>query len=131
MRQTLSGAERNAPPTSHPDFVSVWGTGRPRREFLHVDDLADACLFIMNHYEDSEIINIGVGSDISIEELAGLIKEIVGFKGEIRFDTSKPDGTPQKLLDVTRLDALGWRASISLRKGIQDTYEWYVEHAGA
>jgi GDP-L-fucose synthase len=108
--------------------VTVWGTGSPRREFLHIDDLADACLFIMNNYYQDEIINIGVGKDISIEELAELIREIVGFEGEIRFDTSKPDGTPRKLLDIRRLESLGWRANISLREGIRQTYKWYLKN---
>jgi GDP-L-fucose synthase len=104
---------------------SIWGTVMPRREFLHVDDLADACLFLMDHYEDSEIINIGVGKDISIRELAELIKDIAEFKGPIHYDSTKPDGTPQKLLDVSRLRALGWQPKISLREGIKTTYEWY------
>ena len=108
--------------------VSVWGTGSPRREFLHVDDLADACLFIMNHYEKSDIINIGVAKDICVEELAEMIKAIVGFKGDFRFDASKPDGMPRKLLDVRKLESLGWRAGISLREGIKQTYEWYLEN---
>ena len=97
------------------------------REFLHVDDLADACVFLMNHYEDSEIINIGVGKDISVSELADLIKDIVGYKGSIHYDRSKPDGTPRKLLGVSKLQALGWRPKISLRQGIEMTYRWYVE----
>ncbi|MBW1921010.1 MAG: GDP-L-fucose synthase [Deltaproteobacteria bacterium] len=105
--------------------VSIWGTGKPRREFLYVDDLADACLFIMNNYDEGEIINIGVGKDISIGELAELIKEIVGFEGSIRYDPSKPDGTPRKLLDVSKLESLGWRSKTSLREGIEKTYEWY------
>ena len=107
--------------------VSVWGTGSPRREFLHVDDLADACVFLMGQYDDSEIINIGVGKDISVKELAQVIKDIVGFKGKIRFDPSKPDGTPRKLLDISKLESLGWRARISLREGIRQTYGWYLE----
>jgi GDP-L-fucose synthase len=107
--------------------VTIWGTGTPRREFLHVDDLADACLFVMNHYDESEIINIGVGKEISIRELGEVIKEIVGFRGEIRYDISKPDGTPRKLLDVSRLESLGWRSRISLREGIERTYQWYVK----
>lgn len=114
--------------TNDEKAVTIWGTGTPRREFLHVDDLADACVFLMNHYEDSEIINIGVGKDISISELAGVIKDIVGFKGAIRYDRSKPDGTPRKLLDVSKLQALGWRPKISLRQGIEMTYRWYVEN---
>jgi GDP-L-fucose synthase len=109
------------------DSVTIWGTGAPRREFLHVEDLADACVFLMDHYEDSEIINIGVGKDISIIELADLIKDIVGFNGTIHYDRSKPDGTPRKLLDVSKLKALGWQPKISLRQGIEMTYRWYVK----
>ena len=109
-------------------LVTVWGSGSPRREFLHVDDLADASIFIMNNYDDNKIINIGVGKDISIKELAGLIKDIVGFEGDINFDTSKPDGTPRKLLDVSRLESLGWKSRISLRDGIEQTYRWYLEN---
>lgn len=108
--------------------VVVWGTGTPRREFLHVDDLADACLFLMQHYNDEDIINVGTGKDISIRELAELIAEITGFSGEIVFDTSKPDGTPRKLLNVSRLWAMGWRPKIGLREGIEETYHWYVAH---
>jgi GDP-L-fucose synthase len=122
-----SGAERSAPQTSGDSFVTIWGTGTPRREFLHVEDLADACVFLMDHYEDSEIINIGVGKDISIIELADLIKDIVGFNGIIHYDRSKPDGTPRKLLDVSKLKALGWQPKISLRQGIEMTYRWYVK----
>jgi GDP-L-fucose synthase len=107
-------------------IVTVWGTGTARREFLFVDDLADACVFVMNQYDESEIINIGVGKDISIRELAEVIKEIVGFHGEIRYDNSKPDGTPRKLLDVSKLNSLGWKSRISLKEGIERTYEWYV-----
>ena len=107
--------------------VTVWGSGLPRREFLHVDDLADACLFIMNHHDKIEIINIGAGKDISIKELAEMIKDIVGFKGDIRFDLSRPDGMPRKLLDIGKLEFLGWRASIPIREGIEKTYKWYVE----
>lgn len=108
--------------TSGADHVMMWGTGTPRREFLHVDDLADACLFLMQRYEDERIVNVGVGDDITIRELAALVAEVVGFTGEIRNDTSKPDGTPRKLLDVSRLHALGWRAGIGLREGITETY---------
>ena len=125
---------RSAPPTSSDrgerssgSSVTIWGTGTPMREFLHVDDLADASVFLMNHYEDSEIINIGVGKDISVSELADLIKDIVGYKGSIHYDRSKPDGTPRKLLGVSKLQALGWRPKISLRQGIEMTYRWYVE----
>jgi GDP-L-fucose synthase len=105
--------------------VTVWGTGTPRREFLHVDDLADACLFLMQRYDEPEIINVGVGQDISIAELAGLIQSIVGHRGEIVFDADKPDGTPRKLLDVSRLTQLGWSPSMPLKEGIAQTYAWY------
>jgi len=109
-------------------LVEVWGTGLPKREFLYVDDLADACLFLMNNYSDSDIINVGTGMDISIKELAQLIKDIVGFKGEIIFNTTKPDGTPRKLLDVTKLNKLGWTSKTSLREGIKKTYNWFVKN---
>ncbi|MCK6623202.1 MAG: GDP-L-fucose synthase [Calditrichaceae bacterium] len=109
-------------------FVEIWGSGLPRREFLHVDDLAAACLFLMQRYDGSEIVNIGVGEDITIKDLALLIKEIVGFEGELRFDSGKPDGAPRKLLDVSRLHALGWKAAISLREGISAAYRWYREN---
>jgi len=107
--------------------VVVWGTGSPRREFLYIEDLADACVFFMNNYNSSEIINIGVGKDISIRELALMVKEIVDYNGELVFDTSKPDGTPRKLLDVSKLSSLGWKAKTSLEEGIKKTYEWYAE----
>ena len=103
----------------------VWGTGKPRREFLHVDDLASACLLLLEKYDSSEIINVGCGEDISIRELAELICDVVGFDGELAWDTTKPDGTPRKLLDVTRLRALGWKPAIPLRDGIGRTYEWF------
>ena len=103
--------------------VEIWGTGTPRREFLNADDLADACYFLMLHYDSPEIINIGVGEDISIKELALLIKEIVGYEGELFFDTSKPDGTPRKLLDVSKLHNLGWRHRIGLREGIEQVLQ--------
>ncbi len=109
----------------------VWGTGLPRREFLHVDDLADACLFLLRNYESSDIINVGCGEDISICELAELICEIVGFKGSLSFDSTKPDGTPRKLLDVSRMKALGWQARIPLREGIARTYQWFLERENA
>lgn len=108
--------------------VTVWGTGTPRREFLHVDDLADACVYLMEHYESEQPVNIGWGEDLSIRELATLIQHVVGYSGALRFDTSKPDGTPRKLLDVSRLNALGWRPKVSLRDGIGETYRWFLEH---
>jgi len=109
-------------------YVEVWGTGTPRREFLYSDDLADACVFLMKNYEDSEIINIGVGEDISIKELAEKIKNVVGYQGEIKFDTTKPDGTPRKLVDVSKINALGWKASISLDEGLRKAYQWFLEN---
>jgi GDP-L-fucose synthase len=105
----------------------VWGSGKPRRELLHVDDLASACLFLLQHYDSPEIINVGWGEDISIRELAELICEIVGFAGTLSWDTSKPDGTPRKLLDVSKLGKLGWRPSIALRVGIASTYKWFLQ----
>lgn len=110
--------------------VTVWGSGTPRREFLHVDDCAEACVKLMAIYDEEEIINIGVGKDISIRELAILIKELVGFEGELVFDSAKPDGTPRKLVDVSKLDALGWHAQIKLREGLKTVYEWYCTHHG-
>ena len=107
------------------ESVDVWGSGTPRREFLHVDDLADACVFLMNTYSSADIVNVGWGEDVRILELAELIKDVVGFKGELVFDASKPDGTPRKLLDTSRLTALGWQPSISLRAGVEATYAWY------
>src|SRR6266403_4552915 len=103
----------------------VWGTGKPRREFLHVDDLASACLLLLEKYDSPEIINVGCGEDISIRELAELICDVVGFDGELAWDTNKPDGTPRKLLDVTKLHALGWKPAITLRVGIALMYEWF------
>jgi GDP-L-fucose synthase len=108
-------------------WVSVWGSGRPLREFLFVDDLADACVFLMQNYNESLFLNVGMGEEISILELAQMICRVVGFNGEIRLDGSKPDGTPRKLLDVSRLNALGWKAKTSLRDGIQKTYDWYQD----
>jgi GDP-L-fucose synthase len=108
--------------------VTVWGTGNARREFLHVDDLADACLFLMERYAGEGIVNVGVGRDMSIGELARLVKEVVGYAGEIAFDPSRPDGTPRKLLDVSRLTALGWTPRIGLREGLEQTYRWYLDH---
>ena len=114
--------------------VEIWGTGSPRREFLHVDDMADACVFLMQNYSAPEIVNVGWGEDVSIADLAKLVGEVVGFSGDLEFDTSRPDGTPRKLLDTTKLTALGWSPSISLQQGIEDTYRWYqsqVEIRGA
>ncbi|RZK65166.1 MAG: GDP-L-fucose synthase [Pedobacter sp.] len=102
--------------------VTIWGTGTPKREFLHADDLAEACVYLMNHYNEPGLVNIGVGEDVSILDLARLVKEIVGFEGEILTDTTKPDGTPRKLMDVTKLNAMGWKASTSLKEGIQKVY---------
>jgi GDP-L-fucose synthase len=106
----------------------VWGTGTPGREFLHVDDLADAMLFLMVNYQGAEILNVGVGKDISIQELAELIKKITGYNGKIVFDSSKPDGTPRKLLDISKVKKLGWSPKISLEQGIESTYKWFVEN---
>jgi GDP-L-fucose synthase len=106
----------------------VWGSGTPRREFLHVDDLAAACVFLLEKYDSPEIINVGCGEDISIRELAELICDIVGFKGELAWDTAKPDGTPRKLLDVSKIHALGWRHRFGLREGITRTYQWFLEN---
>jgi GDP-L-fucose synthase len=104
--------------------VKIWGTGTPRREFLHVDDCADALVFLLRHYSDAGPVNVGVGRDVTIAELAGIVAGVVGYKGEIRFDTLRPDGTPRKLLDVSRLAAIGWRAGIGLKEGITSTYQW-------
>jgi len=106
--------------------VTIWGSGTPRREFLHVDDLADAAVFLMNSYNDPEIMNVGTGEDITIADLAQLIAGISGFTGRLVFDRSKPDGTPRKLLDVSRLAQLGWRARISLEEGVREVYRWYM-----
>jgi GDP-L-fucose synthase len=108
--------------------LAVWGSGAPRREFLHVDDLASACLFLLEKYDSPEIINVGCGEDISIRELAQLICDIVGFEGQLAWDTTKPDGTPRKLLDVTKLQNFGWRPTIPLRDGIAQTYEWFLQN---
>ncbi len=108
--------------------IVVWGTGKPRREFLHVDDLADALVFLMQNYSDDEHINVGIGSDITIKELAELIMRIVGVEGKLRFDPSKPDGTPRKLVDTRRLDCLGWKSRIDLEDGLRDAYDWYVRN---
>jgi GDP-L-fucose synthase len=109
-------------------FVEIWGTGKPKREFLHADDLADACYFLMQHYNEEGLINIGTGKDISIMELAELIKDIAGYKGEIKTNTSKPDGTPRKLMDVSKLNKLGWHHTISLKEGIERVYKDIIQN---
>ena len=106
----------------------VWGSGTPRREFLHVDDLASACLFLLEKYDSPEIINVGCGEDLSIRELAELVCDIVGFNGDLAWDKTKPDGTPRKLLDVTKLNRIGWRPMIRLRDGIMQTYDWFLKN---
>jgi len=108
--------------------VTVWGTGKPLREFLHVDDCAAACLYLMQHYNEEEIVNIGVGKDIPIADLARLVKQVIGYKGEIVYDVNKPDGTPRKLVDVSKINRLGWKAGILLADGIKDTYDWFLNH---
>ena len=109
-------------------YIDVWGSGEPRREFLFVDDLAEACVFLMQNYNDEPIVNVGVGKDITIRELAEKIKLIVGFEGELRFDRTKPDGTPRKLLDVNKLSNLGWTAKTNLDEGIKITYQWFIDN---
>ena len=109
--------------------VPIWGTGNPRREFLHVDDLADACVFLLENYDSPEIVNIGCGEDVTIRELALTVCEVVGYTGELVFDPSKPDGTPRKLLDMRKLFSLGWKPKIPLRDGISNAYEWFLESA--
>jgi len=109
--------------------VTVWGSGKPLREFLHVDDLAEALLFLMGHYSGEEHVNVGVGEDLSIRELAETVRDVVGFEGELVFDTSKPDGTPRKLVDTGKINGLGWQAGIPLREGLAQAYRWFVDHA--
>ncbi|MED0935330.1 GDP-L-fucose synthase [Bacillus mobilis] len=121
IRKFHEAKENNA------EFVEVWGTGTPLREFLYSDDLADACVYLMNNYEGNEIVNIGVGEDLTIKELAEKVKATVGFTGELRFDTSKPDGTPRKLVDVTKINALGWKATTSLDEGLKKAYDWFLQ----
>ena len=113
---------------NQPAFT-VWGSGLPRREFLYVDDLADALAFLLENYDSPEVINVGCGNDVTIRELAEIVSEVVGFKGELIFDPSKPDGTPRKLLDTSRLEKLGWTPRVSLRDGIEQTYQWYLRSA--
>ena len=108
--------------------VEVWGTGKAMREFLDVEDLADAAVFLMQNYDDSEIVNVGTGEDITIAQLADTVKEVTGFEGEIVFDTSKPDGTPRKLLDVSKLHGLGWKHRIELIQGLENAYQWFEAH---
>ena len=112
--------------SANADTVTIWGSGTPRREFLFVDDLADALLFLLKHYDSPEPINVGAGSDVTIRELAETIANEAGWRGEFKFDSSKPDGTPRKLLDIARLTALGWQASTSLADGIELTYKWFL-----
>jgi GDP-L-fucose synthase len=112
------------------ETVTLWGTGSPRREFIHIEDLADACLFVMNHDEAPDLLNIGIGSDVTIKELAALVQEVTGFKGKTEWDTSKPDGTPRKLLDVNRLHSLGWKHTIDLENGLRRTYAYFVDQFG-
>lgn len=109
--------------------VTLWGTGTPRREFLHVDDLSDAALFLMRNYSEAGIVNVGTGSDVSIHELAEMIAALAGYKGRVIYDSGRPDGTPRKLLDVSRIQSLGWQASIPLNQGISSTLDWYAQHA--
>ncbi len=110
------------------ESVEVWGTGTPKREFLHVDDMADATVFLMNNYDGEQFVNVGVGNDVSIRELAEIVKGTVGFEGELKFDSSKPDGTPRKLLDVTKLKEAGWQAKINLEEGVKTTYQWFLDN---
>ena len=123
LLRRIHEAKRSGSPS-----VTVWGSGAPRREFLHVDDLADAVLYLLHEYDDEPIVNIGWGKDISILELAELLVSVIDYSGQLLFDTTRPDGTPRKLLDVGRLTALGWSPKIALREGVQTTYAWFVEH---
>ncbi len=123
LMRKFHAAKVNDDPT-----VTVWGTGTPLREFLYVDDLADALVFLMNTYNQVEFVNVGTGQEVSIKELALTIKAVVGYEGELVFDTTKPDGTPRKLLDVSRLTAAGWQAKTSLKQGIEQTYSWFVQN---
>jgi GDP-L-fucose synthase len=108
--------------------VEVWGSGTPKREFLYSDDLADACIYLMNNFSGSSIVNIGVGEDLSIKELATKVKEIIGYEGEIVFNTNMPDGTPRKLVDIQKISHLGWKATTTLDEGIKRTYEYFLNH---
>jgi len=111
-------------------YVDMWGTGTPRREFLHVDDLAKACLFLLEAYDEPEPINVGTGEDLTIRELAMMVKEVVGYEGGLVWDSSKPDGTPRKQLDTRKINSLGWKPTISLEDGLRSTYAWFLEHVG-
>jgi len=123
MIRKMHEAKQNNEPT-----VTLWGTGTPLREFLHVDDLAAALLFLMEHYSDEEHVNVGVGKDLTIRELAETVQQVVGYEGELVFDTSKPDGTPRKLVDTTKLNTLGWRARINLGEGLNSAYQWFLNN---
>lgn len=122
MRKFHEAKVANAP------FVEIWGTGSALREFLYVDDLADALVFLMNHYSDVEFVNVGTGDEVSIKELAMTIQAVVGYQGELKFDPTKPDGTPRKLLDTSKLSAIGWQPKTSLKEGIEQTYRWFTEN---
>ena len=122
MRKFHEAKAMNAP------TVTVWGSGKPLREFLHVDDCAAACLYLMEQYEDEGIVNIGVGEDVSIADLARMVGEAVGYQGEIVYDSSKPDGTPRKLVDTSKINGLGWQAGIPLQEGIKSTYQWFLDN---
>jgi len=122
LRKTHEAKLNNA------ESVEVWGTGTALREFLYVDDLADALVFLMNHYNDVQFVNVGTGEEVSIKDLALLIKAVVGYEGELKFDSSKPDGTPRKLLDTTKLNAAGWQSKIPLKQGLELTYQWFLEN---
>ena len=122
IRKFHEAKENNLP------AVTMWGTGSPRREFCYVDDCAEACVFLMNNYGDKEIVNIGVGEDLPIKELGKLVKKVVGYNGAIEYDTTKPDGTPRKLVDVTRINEQGWNAKTSLESGVEKTYKWYLKN---
>lgn len=113
------------------DSVTLWGSGSPRREFLHVDDLAGACVLLLERYDDDQFVNVGVGDDLTVSELASLVAGVVGYDGAVHWDSSKPDGTPRKLLDVSRITALGWRAEIGLEDGVRSTYDWYRRNVAA
>ena len=110
--------------------VAIWGSGAPKREFLHVDDLADALVFLADNYSDGEIINVGSGEEVTIAQLADLVRDIVGYQGNLAYDRSKPDGTPRKLLDTSKLSALGWNAQVHLRAGVTEAYQWFASHSG-